>query len=133
MGKLKKILVIDDDDEYNFLTEDIFSEMEFDCELSFKLKAEEGLAYLETCKEFPDLILLDINMPIMNGWDFLEEYQRKKYHEKYPTLIIMTSSSVYREDEIKAKSYPNVIEYIEKPLTPEGIDAIYKQYFGQDQ
>ena len=127
---LSKILVIDDDDEYNFLTEDTFTETGLDCCLTFKERATDTLNYLEQRKDhFPDLILLDINMPLMNGWEFLKEYEKRSYHLKYNTQIIMMSSSVYEEDKIKAKTFNKVVEYIEKPLSVENIFFIQENFF----
>lgn len=131
-GKLKRVLVIDDDDEYNFLTEDTFQDTDLDCQLTFKLWAQEALDYLEEDpKNFPDLILLDINMPIMNGWEFLEEYENRGYHLKYPTIIAMISSSIYYEDKEKASTYAKVEEYVEKPISEKDIYAIRDKYFSK--
>ncbi|MTI23260.1 response regulator [Fulvivirga sp. RKSG066] len=129
MAKLNNVLVIDDDDEYNFLTEDTFMDTELECNLVFKEMAQEALDYLEE-NSFPDLILLDINMPVMNGWEFLEEYQERNYHTKHDTLIVMISSSCYHEDRVKAKSYPKVVEYIEKPISCDDIHELHEKYFG---
>lgn len=128
--KLKNILIVDDDDEYNFITEDIFQDTDLNCHLIFKLWAKDALDYLEENKgNFPDLILLDINMPIMNGWEFLEAYESRNYHITEPTIIIMNSSSVYQEDKEKAKTYAKVVDYIDKPFTVKKIYRIRDTYF----
>ena len=119
---LQHVLVIDDDDVWNFIVQETFSDTSLQCNLTFKLSAQEALEYLESRPDdFPDLILLDINMPIMNGWDFLQEYEKRGYHRRHPTLIIMLSSSVYQEDKDKAGQFAKVVEYLEKPLTCEHI------------
>ncbi len=127
---LKNILIIDDDDEYNFITEDTFQDTDLDCTLTFKLWAQDALAYLKENEDnFPDLILLDINMPIMNGWEFLEEYQNRNYHISQPAIIAMMSSSVYYKDKEKAMTYPQVMEYVDKPITVKNIYRIRDTYF----
>lgn len=82
------------------------------------LEAEKALARLANIS--PDektLILLDINMPVMNGWDFLNQYLEKNQHRK--DKIIMLSSSIDFQDQQKAKKYDCVEGFIEKPLTPD--------------
>jgi CheY-like chemotaxis protein len=128
--KLKNVMVVDDDDDYNFLTEEIFQDIDLDCNLVFKLWAQEALDFLEESNgRFPDLILLDINMPIMNGWEFLAEYEKRDYHKTHPTIIVMISSSVYREDKEKAKSFAKVAEFIEKPISEKHIIQLRQTYF----
>lgn len=130
--KLKNVLVVDDDDDYNFITEDIFQDTDMECHLVFKLWAQEALNYLEANPtNFPDLILLDINMPIMNGWEFLEVYESRNYHITQPTIIVMHSSSVYQDDKDKAKTYAKVVEFVDKPISVKNIYRIRDAYFRQ--
>jgi CheY-like chemotaxis protein len=128
--KLTNVMVVDDDDDYNFLTEEIFQDIDIDCSLTFKIWAQDALDFLEKNQaKFPDLIFLDINMPIMNGWEFLEEYESREYHKAFPTIIVMISSSVYREDKEKAKSFAKVADFIEKPISEKQILQIKAHYF----
>ena len=96
--------------------------------LRLLLESQTGLhvvADAASCKEAvalaqaeqPDVILLDINMPVMDGWDFLEWFKEYKSHFPKPISIFMVSSSIDRRDIEKAKSYAEVKDYISKPLT----------------
>lgn len=128
--KLKNVLVIDDDDDYNFITELVFEDIKLDCNLIFKSCAQDALDYLQNNQDvFPDLIFLDINMPIMNGWDFLDAYERLNYHRTKDAIIAMNSSSVYQEDKNKANTYAKVVMFIDKPITLENIFQIKEAYF----
>jgi CheY-like chemotaxis protein len=125
---MKKVLVIDDDQEYNFITEVTFEDCGVDCELIFKGNAKDAMEYLKQ-NEFPDIIFLDINMPVTNGWEFLEEYEASNYHKDKKTIIVMTSSSCYQEDKDKAKQYHKVVDFIEKPISCDDIHRVmnYKE------
>jgi CheY-like chemotaxis protein len=68
------------------------------------------------------LVLLDINMPVMNGWEFLDQLQERDYADG--VYVVMVSSSVDASDIRKSKEYPQVIDYIEKPLTNVQIDQL---------
>ena len=65
----------------------------------------------------PDILFLDLFMPIMDGWQFLEEFLSVKPNLAKPILIYVVSSSIYPEDISKAKSYSDVFDYIIKPIT----------------
>ncbi|OFX62125.1 MAG: hypothetical protein A2046_02470 [Bacteroidetes bacterium GWA2_30_7] len=120
-----KILVIDDDESTNFLTSYLFSTYYVDFKLYFELSAKAALKNLMENKDnLPDIILLDINMPEMNGWEFLNEYQKMGFSSLKKTAIFMLSSSKLETDKLKAKSFFEVVEYIEKPLSEEKIQEI---------
>jgi len=139
-----KVLLIDDDMVTWAICEMVLNKTQF-CEKLEKLgNGKEGIdyfsAYFEKKKKgeagltAPDLILLDLNMPVMDGWSFLEDYIRK-YADRLPkTRIAILSSTVNPEDFIRAQRYPIVIDFINKPLTIEFIEEFknhetLKQYF----
>lgn len=79
----------------------------------FKTKADRSLA--------PKIIFLDLNMPVMNGWDFLHEYEMK-YADRLPeTRVVIVSSTVNPEDFSRANRHELVIDFIHKPMTTEGL------------
>lgn len=87
-----------------------------------KLKnGEEGIRFFEKLSTLenhmvPELVFLDLNMPVMNGWDFLDEYAAK-YHVLFPSLqICILSSSVDPQDQLRAQKYSSVIRFISKPI-----------------
>lgn len=73
----------------------------------------------------PEIIFLDINMPIMNGWEFLEEFGKLRSSLKKKIDIYLLSSSTDKEDIDRAKSNSLVIDYIVKPLTSEWLENIF--------
>ncbi len=67
-------------------------------------------------------ILLDINMPIMDGWDFLDEL--KKFNEDHQAKVIMLTSSINEDDRVKAENYDSVYGFLSKPINPENVNEI---------
>ena len=79
----------------------------------------------------PDYILLDINMPIMNGWEFLDEYKRLNIDPGGKCKIYIISSSVFSNDINKSRSYPLVIDFVSKPLNIDKVKDLFKiEYAG---
>jgi CheY-like chemotaxis protein len=77
-------------------------------------------------EKLPDYIFLDINMPIMNGWEFLEEYKRLNIDPLGKSKIFIISSSVFSNDINRAKSYPIVKSFVSKPLSVEKIKELFE-------
>ena len=132
--KLVDVLILDDDDVSNFIYKKIIESSGIASNIVTFQKGRLALEYLidkaNSKADFPDMIFIDINMPVMNGWDFLDEYQEKVVPrvDKF-VFISMLSSSVYKEDIQKAQSYDIVNEYISKPLTQESVSKLIAKYF----
>lgn len=79
---------------------------------------------IENETKAPELILLDLNMPIMNGWEFMEEYMRKYATRLKNTDIAILSSSVNPQDFMKSQQYDVIIDFINKPLTLDLVNEL---------
>jgi CheY-like chemotaxis protein len=95
--------------------------------------AEEGLSYLnkyvDKIDELPDFILLDIQMPEMDGFDFLEVYKNYPRALKEKCAIAILSSTLDFGDIKKAEANPHVIKLLKKPLFPKELEELLKKYF----
>lgn len=94
--------------------------------------AEKALSYLEGEPVDPSksmLILLDINMPVLNGWDFLERYEKAGFTKSWNAVIVMLTSSIDPLDSERASKSPLVAEYMTKPLSTEKINHILQHHF----
>ncbi len=131
---LSKILCVDDDPITLMLCKKVISKAEFSNEIDTALNGEKALLYLESIIEdkekdentiFPELIFLDLNMPVMNGWEFLDVFSTDKYSKVFlDTKVIVLSSTIDPKDIEKSKSYPMVIDFLSKPITLEILKSI---------
>lgn len=131
---LNKVLCIDDDPIALVLCDLVIKKSGFAGEVITAKNGKEGLAWfsaffaknktLEKKELPPQIILLDLNMPVMNGWDFLEDFVMK-YSDRLPeTKVVIISSTVNPEDFSRANRYEIVIDFINKPLTEEGLNDL---------
>ena len=127
MEKLKRILLIDDDVNTNFYNRILFEQAKVSDDILEFQNAEEGLDYLKNENEV-SLILLDINMPIMNGWQFLEAYDQLDEKQKEAIIVVMLTSSINIDDQEKASKYHSVKKFIRKPISPELINEIMELF-----
>lgn len=116
-----KVLIIDDDDIVTLVQGKLLQNCNISKEpLKFK-RALEAVEYLKTAsKDHHYLLLLDINMPVMNGWQFLEEID--KMEAKDNILVFMVTSSIGFNDKEKATNYPKIINFLEKPITAKNCE-----------
>lgn len=114
-----KLLVIDDDDINIFIISKIVEKTGYDVAIVAKNNGQLAIEYIKDLitekQPLPDLVLIDINMPILNGWEFIEAFESLNLPQTND--MYMLSSSVYENDIEKAKSYTSVKGFISKPLS----------------
>lgn len=118
-----EILVVDDDSVVRKLHHKNLAISDIDHEITTFENGKEALEYMEL-KQDPQtsfLVLLDINMPVMDGWEFLEGYKESGTNE---TFVLMVTSSIDGSDKDKAHTFPNVIGFYEKPFKPDTVKGI---------
>ncbi len=121
------ILLVDDDEINNFISVKLIKKTILNSEIVSCLNGRFAIDQLlsRDVADLPDIIFLDINMPIMNGWEFLDEYERLNVDPERKIKIFIISSSVFSNDINKAKSYPSVVDFISKPLNMEKIAEVF--------
>jgi CheY-like chemotaxis protein len=125
---LNKVCIIDDDEIYHFTIQKTIKLQGFNNDLLYFHNGHEAIDFfnqnLENTAELPDVILLDLNMPVINGWQFLQEYATFKDQIKKPISIYVVSSSISRSEISRATAIEDVLGYIQKPLKPEELKRI---------
>jgi CheY-like chemotaxis protein len=126
MKKIDIACIIDDDPIFVFGAKKIMKFADFCNGFMVFHNGEEALVNLRSIikagEKLPDVILLDLNMPVMDGWQFLEEFV--KIPSEKPITIFIVSSSIDPQDVMKAKTYEGVNNYIIKPITMEMLSQI---------
>lgn len=131
--KLRKVLLIDDDKITNFVNSRLIKKNGQVEHIDVALNGLEAISYLDSLSQkgddLPDLVLLDVNMPGMNGWEFLESYAPKLKGFNEMTTIVMLSTSLNPDDKTKAESFGVVARYVTKPLTDDVLQGIVSDFF----
>lgn len=128
--KFNNIFVVDDDLIYHLIIKKLLKKNNIDINPSFFENGQEALNGLKSKinnnEATPDLILLDINMPVLDGWQFLEEFQKIKNFIKNEIVIYIISSSDNLADKNRAKDFNEEIkDYYLKPVTGDAIKSIF--------
>jgi len=122
------VLLIDDNDTDNFISRRVIELTEFAQRVVVKSSGQQALDYLQehaqSPSDLPDLIFLDINMPIMDGFMFLYEFETLPADIQEKSRVIILSSSEDRRDVDKIITNKAVIKYITKPLTQDDLKAV---------
>jgi CheY-like chemotaxis protein len=130
---LDLILLVDDDETTNFLNQRMLKRMNVAREIKIVTHGEEAISFLknacqqnETC---PNLIFLDIKMPVMDGFEFLDEYETLKQDLPHIPAIMMLTSSASFYDLERLKNYPDVLRHYSKPLSETDVRELLQEYF----
>jgi CheY-like chemotaxis protein len=131
---LDLILCVDDDPITLMLCKMVISRSEFAKTIITAQNGEEALNYFNyrrinnvgaTISDYPKLIFLDLNMPVMGGWEFLDHFSKEEYRSAFSDCkVIVLSSTIDPEDIRKAKTYPMVLDFLSKPISNEMLDGL---------
>lgn len=129
--KIKLACIIDDDSIYVNLVKKIIETKKLCDNLLIFKDGKEGIDYFEALLQnfeqhnIPEVILLDLNMPVMDGWEFLERFTKIKNRLKSPITLYVVSSSINAADIEKAMSLSTVENYFVKPVNIDKLEAIF--------
>lgn len=128
------ILLVDDDEATNFIHKRIIQKSGIDVSIQTVENGKEAIDFLTSSGNFegkeypkPGLIFLDINMPVMNGWEFLEVYEKLPEEQKAKILVAMLTTSLNPDDKSKADSNQYINGFVNKPLSKEVILEYMKE------
>ncbi len=138
MRKLKGVLLIDDNETSNFLNQRLLNRMGITEQIRVFTNGKQAIEYLQIMgqgsntqtdeKSFmPDLILLDINMPVLDGFEFLEMYEELPTEVKNQIVVAILSTSSHQQDTVRASEFQ--VYYILKPLTSEKLSELLAEKF----
>jgi len=131
MEKLPQILLVDDDETTNFLNEILFRKLGVTDQVRTAYSGEQALAMLTQDPPYePTLLLLDVNMPGMGGFEFLEAYQRLPQLQQDATVIVMLTTSMDSRDLGRIDELP-IAGLVSKPLNREKIATLLQLHFRQ--
>ena len=129
-----KILCVDDDPITLMLCKKVIEKAEFSKEINTANNGEGALMYFDNLKIeltnnpsiiLPEFVFLDLNMPIMGGWEFLDIFLKEKYYSFFPNIkVVVLSSTIDPKDIEKSKLYPMVIDFISKPITKDMLNSL---------
>ncbi|AKQ46987.1 response regulator receiver protein [Rufibacter radiotolerans] len=132
---LNLIMLVDDDDTTNFVNTRLLTKMGAAKEIVVKKNGAEALEYLQASAKggvpYPDLIFLDIKMPVMDGFSFLDEYHKQNLSKNGSMIILMLTSSASFYDLERLKDYDSVKKHFSKSLTENDIKDIMQQYYSK--
>lgn len=127
---LEIIMCIDDDPITLMLFKKVVQRAAFAKEIINAANGQEAIALINSInntpkqEKRPQLIFLDLNMPVMGGWEFIDLFNTSNYQNLNNTKIIILTSTIDPEDIKKSKSYTNVIEFLPKPITVEMLNDL---------
>ncbi len=130
--RLHSVLLVEDDHITNFLNERLIKKLNITENIAITSNGAEALKYIETAQKenlgFPDLIFLDINMPVMDGFDFLKKFDALSPAIRNNSIVVMLTTSTNSKD-MDNLLYSSNTDFLSKPLTEDKIISIMHKYF----
>ena len=122
------ILLVDDEDDCNFVTKLVLKRAGFTGRLTCYTSANEALAHMRSGRDLPDIMFVDINMPAVNGFEFLSTCESEGLLPNDLTSVVMFSSSNRPSDLERALSFSSVIGYVEKALSVDSFEGVLRDH-----
>lgn len=130
-NRIKRACIIDDDPIFVYGIKRIMNEIDFCDEIIVYANGESALnelgSLVQEGKKLPDVILLDLNMPVMDGWVFLDDFVKIPSHNQEHLSLYILTSTINPSDIEKAKNYPIVNNFISKPVTISDLKHMLKE------
>lgn len=131
MRQIQHVCVIDDDEIYIYLIKKSLAALDVEHSINAYANGLEALkgfkALIDQQQPIPEIIFIDINMPIMDGWEFLKGFKEIQTLLPNQIPIYIISSSIAAEDKEKAKKFPEIVDYLSKPVELETLESIIFQ------
>ncbi|MEH6771308.1 response regulator [Maribacter arcticus] len=134
LGKLNSILLVDDDEASNFLHSIFINKLDLDVEINSALNGQEALDFIlgkgQSKLELPCMVMLDLRMPIMDGWQFMKSYEElvpKKLKEQITIVLVTISDN--QEDKDRAVTNEFIADFSQKPLSDDTFKQLIQKYF----
>lgn len=131
MSEKKKIAVIDDDEVFQLIIKKQIEMKNIECDILNFYNGQEAIDFFRSLEggsvngSIPDLVMLDVNMPVKDGWGFLEDYAHISNDIKNKVSLYMVTSSVIQSDIDRAGDNEDIVGFVSKPLTNEKLEEIF--------
>ena len=129
MSDKRKIAVIDDDEVFQLIIKKQIEMKNIDCEILSFFNGQEAIDFFNKLDDgnlhVPDLVMLDVNKPVKDGWGFLEEYASISDGIRSKVSLYMVTSSVIQSDMDRARDNSDIIGFVSKPLTNDKLEEIF--------
>lgn len=127
--KVQRAFIIDDDEVYIYAIKRLIKIQNLCDEVLVFTDGKQAVDYLEEHQndgtQMPEVIMIDVNMPVLDGWGFIEAFQKMDLESTKNTKLFMISSSIDPRDVKKAKEIPLIIKYIFKPITFDELKEVF--------
>tara|TARA_R110000796_G_scaffold67449_5_gene154798 strand:+ start:53759 stop:54166 length:408 start_codon:yes stop_codon:yes gene_type:complete len=131
--KKANILLVDDDEIYIYLTKRLLNDISEEIAVSSFTDGEQAIDFIKACTsekvELPDVILLDVNMPFLDGWGFLLEFKKLKSKLEDKVHIYLVTSSELDDDKKRAKDFEELTGYYVKPISEKDLIEILEEVY----